>query len=115
MVGILTYVDKTLASRVAQVLGLSIPEKLNAPLNMSIPADGNVEQFQPKRVTKEAGSSPALSMANTVKDTIKTRKIAVLAADGFDDTAFAAMKQALMGAGAQVKIVAPRLGSLYLS
>ena len=51
-------------------------------------------------------------MANTVKDTIRTRKVAFLAADGFDAAALAAMKKALTGAGAQVKIVAPRLGFL---
>jgi catalase len=51
-------------------------------------------------------------MANTVKDSIKTRKIAILAADGFDAVAFSSMKQALTAAGAQAKVVAPRLGAL---
>jgi catalase len=112
MVFLLAQVDKTLASRVAEGLGISVPTKLDAPLNMSIPADANVKQYQPKRVIKEVGTSPALSMANTVKDTIKTRKIAVLAADGVDDAELAAMKQALTNAGAQVKVIAPRLGNL---
>jgi len=112
MVYVLAQVDKILASRVAEGLGIKVPAKLDAPLNMSVPADGNVKQFQPKRVDKEVGSSPALSMANTAKDTIKTRKIAFLAADGFDMAALAAMKKALMNAGAQVKIIAPRLGFL---
>jgi catalase len=112
MVGLLSQVDKTLASRVAEGLGISVPTKLDGPLNQSIPADGNPKNFQPKRPNKEVGTSPALSMANTVKDTIKTRKVAVLAADGFDDAALAVMKKALTSAGAQVKIVAPRLGFL---
>ncbi len=51
-------------------------------------------------------------MANTVKDTIKTRKVAVLAADGFDDSALALITKALIKEGAVVKIVAPRLGTL---
>lgn len=51
-------------------------------------------------------------MANTVKDSIKTRKVAVLAAAGFDDDAFSDMKKSLTAAGAMVKIVAPRLGNL---
>jgi catalase len=112
MVYVLAQVDKTLASRVAEGLGIKVPAKIDGPLNMSVPADGNVKQFQPRRVDKEVGTSPALSMANTPKDSIKTRKIAVLAADGFDDAALAAMQKALMNAGAQVKIIAPRLGFL---
>jgi len=59
--------------------------------------------------------SPALRMIdnpNFPSDTIKTRKIAFLVADGFDDTAFLDMKQALMTAGAVVMTVAPHLGVL---
>jgi catalase len=112
MVYILSQIDKTLASRVAEGLGIEVPTKLDTPLNMSVPADENPKQFQPKRVEQDVKSSPALSMANTTKDSIKTRKIAVLAADGFDAAALAAMKKALTAAGAQVKIVAPRLGVL---
>jgi len=112
MVGMLAHVDKTLASRVAQGLGISVPGKLDTPLNMSVPADGNVKQFQPKPANTSIGNSPALSMANTVKDSIKTRKVAVLTADGFDDSALSNMKQALTAAGGQAKVVAPRLGFL---
>jgi catalase len=112
MVGMLAHVDGTLAGRVAQGLGLSVPTKLDKPLNMSVPADGDVEQFQPRPAKESIGHSPALSMANTVKNTIKTRKIAVLAADGVDDAEFSGVRQALTAAGGQAKVVAPRLGSL---
>ena len=112
MVGVLSHVDETLASRVAEGLGIGVTKKLDAPLNMSIPADGKVRDYQPKPPEKPVGTSPALSMANTVKDTIKTRKVAILAADGVDDAALSGMKQALAAAGAQAKIVAPRLGHL---
>jgi catalase len=112
MVYVLSQIDKTLAARVAEGLGIKVPAKIDGPLNMNVPADGNPKQFQPKRNDKEVGSSPALSMANTVKDSVKTRKVAVLAADGFDAASLGAMKKALTNAGAQVKIVAPRLGSL---
>ena len=103
MLGLLAQVDKNLANQVAQGLGMSVPSKLDKPLNMSIPADGNPAKFQPKRVTQEIDESPALSMVdnpNFPKDTIKTRKIAFLVADGFDDAAVADMKKALMTAGA---------------
>ena len=115
MVAILAQVDGTLAGRVAKGLGLEVNQKLQTPLNMSIPADGNVKEFQPKPVKKNVANSPALSMANTVKDSIKTRKVAILGADGFDDAAVAAMKKALTEAGAQAKLVAPRLGLLKSS
>jgi catalase len=112
MVGILAHVDETLAQRVAQGLGIAVPTKLDKPLNMSVPADADVKRLQPKPVTKPIGHSPALSMANTAKDSIKTRKVAILAADGVDETAVSKMHQALTAAGAQAKVVAPRLGSL---
>jgi catalase len=81
-------------------------------MNLSVPADGDPKRFQPKPLTPTLDRSPALSMANTVKDTIKTRKVAILAADGVDDAALSRMKNALMAAGAQPRVVAPRLGML---
>jgi catalase len=51
-------------------------------------------------------------MANTIKDGVKTRKIAFLVADGFDNNDLAGMKKALTSVGAQAKVVAPRLGFL---
>jgi len=112
MLGMLAQVDKTLAGRVAEGLGLPVPKKLDGPLNMSVPADGDVKQFQPKPVSRAVGTSPALSMATTVKNGIRTRKIAILAADGVDGGALSGIQKALKAAGAQSKIIAPRLGSL---
>ncbi|MDQ6653896.1 MAG: catalase, partial [Acidobacteriota bacterium] len=115
MLFLLAQVNKTLANRVAEGLGLTVPAKLDQPVNMSVPADGDLRKFQPKRATQAIGSSPALSMVdnpNFPKDTIKTRKIAFLVADGFDDSAVLEMKKALMTAGAKAMTVAPRLGVL---
>jgi catalase len=112
MVYTLSQVDRGLAEQVAEGLGIKVPTRIDGPLNKSIPADGNPKAFQPRRVDKALRPSPALSMANSPKDSIKTRKIAVLAADGFDSAALAAMKKALVAAGAQAKIIAPRLGFL---
>ncbi len=111
VVFLLSQVDATLASRVAAGLGMEVPKSSDLPLNGSIPADADPERYQPRPKAKKIGTSPALSMANTVKDTIATRKIAFLAADGFGAD-LAIMKKALSKAGAQVKIVAPRLGML---
>jgi len=113
MLGLLAQVDKGLANSVAEGLGISVPSKLDKPLNMSIPADGDPRKFQPKRVAQTIEVSPALSMVdnpNFPQDTIKTRKIAVLLADGFDDVDVAEMNKALLTAGAAPKTVAPRLG-----
>jgi catalase len=112
LVGLLAQVDESLAQRVAQGLGIKVPTRLDKPLNMSLPADAEVERLQPKPAKQSYRPSPALSMANSVKDTIKTRKIAVLAADGVDAAALTTMRQALTAAGATVKVVAPRLGAL---
>ena len=113
MLGLLAQVDNGLANSVAEGLGLKVPSKLDKPMNMSVPADGDSRKFQPKRVTQAVEVSPALSMVNNPnfpKNTIKTRKIAVLLADGFDDAAVAEMNKALLTAGATPKTVAPRLG-----
>ena len=112
MLFMLSQIDKTLASGVAAGLGLKVPTRIDGPLNQSIPADGDPKKFQPQRVKQDVGISRALSMADTRKDTIMTRKVAFLAADGFDDASLAAIKKALVKAGAVVKIVAPRLGTV---
>src|SRR5690606_6808119 len=59
--------------------------------------------------------SEALSMANTVKNTIATRKIAVLAADGVDEDGLNAIKAALEEGGAMTEVIAPRHGSIRAS
>jgi catalase len=113
MLGLLAQVDKGLARNVAEGLGMSVPAKLDKPMNMSIPADGDPRKFQPKRVAQAIEVSPTLSMVdnpNFPERTIKTRKVAVLLADGFDDAAVATMNKALLTAGAAPKTVAPRLG-----
>jgi catalase len=112
MIGLLAQVDKTLAGLVAQGLGISVPAKLDGFMNQSVPADGHVAQFQPKGRTPSLERSAALSMAESLQGNIATRKVAVLAADGMDEAAVLGMKKALMAAGAHVKIVAPRLGTL---
>jgi catalase len=57
-------------------------------------------------------TSPALSMANTVKDTIKGRRVAILAADGVDGAQVDAVKKALTAAGAKAEVISKFLGSI---
>jgi len=115
VVGMLTQVDETLASKVAQGLGILVPKAHVKLLNQNIPADGDPEKYQPIHVKQTLKSSKALSMAFTVKDTIKTRLIAILAADGVDEASLNNMKITLETAGAQIKIIASHLGNITSS
>ncbi len=111
MLGMLNKVDKSLASGIAKGLGMKVPSSVAGRINHGVGADaGRETESKPMRNT--LGQSPALSMANTIKNTIRTRKIAFLAADGVDDNDLNAMKKALTSEGAMVKIVAPRGGTL---
>jgi len=115
MLGLLAQVDTDLANRVATGLGLTVPKKLEKPMNMSVPADADPRKFQPKRNGEELEPSPALRMVdnpNFPLKSIKTRKIAFLVADGFNEASVMDMKMALMKAGAKAMTVAPHLGML---
>ncbi len=112
VIGLLSQVDKTLAANVAEALGLSVPKKPEQPLNHSIPADGVSAKFQPKTRDQGLEISKALSMSNTTKGNIKSRKIAVLVADGADGTQIESMKKTLSAAGAVVEVIAPKLGNI---
>jgi catalase len=112
MVGMLGRVDGTLAARVANGLGLPPTAEVALPLNRSVPAGDDPNSREPRPIKNAIDRSEALSMANTPKNTIATRKIAVLAADGVDEASLKAAVKSLAAEGAQCKIVAPRLGYL---
>ena len=111
MLNLLTLVDEHLAAKVGKKLGLT-PGKPEEPINRSYGADTDPASVQPIIKKPSIERSEALSMANTVKDTIKTRKIAALIADGFDENALSSMKAALRAEGAMLKTVAPRMGEI---
>ena len=106
MVNLLTQVDKTLAAKVGKKLSLT-PKTPEQPINHSFGADTKPASVQPVKAAPPVDASDALSMANTVKDTVKSRKIAFLCADGVDANQFTAMKKALTSNGAMVKVVSP--------
>ncbi|MFL1545968.1 catalase HPII [Pseudomonas sp. O39] len=87
---ILANIDLELAKRVAHNLGLPAPTK------------GTV----PERKTKPE-RSPALSQANLLPGDIKTRKVAILAANGVEGAAIDALKKALEAQGAHAKLLGP--------
>jgi len=110
MVGILTQIDGVLAKRVADGLGLEVPAEPERPINHGVPADADKEKYEPKTIKPSLQASAALSMANTVKNTIKSRIIAVLATDGVNGAQLNAIKEALIAGGAQAKIIATHNG-----
>jgi catalase len=112
MLGILSLIDKDLAAQVAFGLGLQVPKKPEQPINHSIPADADPKSYQPVIVKSTLERSEALSMANTPKDSIATRKVAILVADGVNGAAVLAMQKALLAKGAVPEVIAPRLGSV---
>lgn len=112
MLRILSKVDKGLAGQVAYGLGLHIPTDSDELINQSIPADADPQAYQPVYVEGSLAKSDALSMANTVKGSIKTRKIAILAADGVDEQSLMDVRNSLIAAGAVVDVIAPKLGSV---
>lgn len=108
MLGVLSMVDKGLAAEVAFALRLPVPEDPELPMNRSVPADGDPADYDPVVKEPVVAVSPALSMATSPKDSIKTRKIAFLAADGVDGKSLNTVKIALEKAGAVVEVIAPR-------
>ncbi len=101
MVSTLTQVDALLARRVAAGLGMAVPA----------PPPG-AEKIQRNDAPE---TDAALSMANTRKDSLAGRKIAVLAADGVDGIMVDAMRTAVLEAGATLKLIAPRVGHITSS
>ena len=112
MLGLLAQVDETIAAAVASGLGVAVPSKAQRPLNGSLPADGDPAVYESHPANRSVAPSPALSMATQPGDTIKTRVIAILAADGVDAAQVLTMQGALKAAGAKGKIIAPHGGEL---
>ncbi len=87
---ILANIDLELAGRVAKNLGLPAPTA------------GTVDVPTPS-----LEQSPALSQANLLSGDIKTRKVAVLVANGVDGAIIDALEKALKAEGAHAKVLGP--------
>ncbi|MFD2703473.1 catalase [Paenibacillus shunpengii] len=91
VIHLLMNIAPELAAAVAPKIGVQLPESAEHPAKSPV-----IE------------SSPALSMANTIHSA-KTRKVAILAGDGFDQHAITLMN-ALTEAGAMAEVVSDHLG-----
>ncbi|MBC7788007.1 MAG: catalase [Methylophilaceae bacterium] len=99
MVAHLLNISEELANRVGNALGLSeMPEAA-------------------KTVTKaqEMPPSPALQSIGNMKETLQGRCIGILIADGSDATAINNVKKAVVNAGANAKLIGPKIGGAKLS
>ncbi|MFD0775077.1 catalase, partial [Streptomonospora algeriensis] len=88
----LNRIDHTLAHQVAQGIGVTPPAA--------------------EEVANHGRSSPALSQARSRMDTIYSRRIAVLAAEGVDAAAVTRLREAMAQHGAAVEVLAPSEGRL---
>ena len=98
MVASLRNVDESLAAHVAHGLGMELPDALPRVLERAVVAEVTV--------------SPALSLTALPGETgIRTRRVAILIADGVEGDALTALHAALTDAGAVPRYVGSRLGT----
>lgn len=112
MLWMVNQIDEDLALQVSKNLGVAIPDTIDQPINKAIGADSDIEKFQPKKAKNYLNESPALSQANTKFNTIATRQIAVLLADGFSMKDLEKMTQILEKENAIIKLIAPHGGTV---
>lgn len=98
MVANLRHVSEGLARRVADGLGIVLPEKPPAALE---PIDSY--------------PSPALSIHANMKETLEGRSVGILIADGSDADLLAQLRMAIEQDGARAVVVAPRVNAIRLS
>ena len=98
IVGHLRHIDADLAKRVADGLGLEA-------LPPAPPTTVKPQDMPP---------SPALQIIGKMKPTLQGRCVGILVDDGSDAAAIAALRKAAEAEGAQVKIVAPKIGGAKL-
>lgn len=112
MLYVIKQIDKDLALKVADGLGMKIPSKIDQPVNQAIGADANVEEHQPTPKKEYLKKSAALSLTHLNSDSIATRKIAFLVGDGFNGAQVKKIKEALVSKNAVVHLVAPHGGTV---
>ncbi len=112
MLYLINNIDEDLAGSVAENLGMKIPKSIDEPVNQAIGADADVKKYQPGKRKDYLKKSKALSQTYIEANSIATRKIGFLVGDGFDESQYTKMKQALEKEDAVVKIVATHGGEV---
>jgi len=98
MLGHLMNINPELGTRVAGGMGM----------------EGQAESIKPARPLVDMKPSPALSIIAKAPKTLDGRKVGVLVTDGSDGALVQALKAAVEKAGAQLQIVAPKIGGAKL-
>jgi catalase len=109
MIRLLANVDRGLAERSARGVGVK-----EVSTDLAYLEESSAPKPNAKRGTGRTARSAALSLANS-KFSAKTRKVAILAAEGVDGEQVASIKAALKSAGVNVHVVANVLGPLPAS
>ncbi len=99
----LAHVDSRLASRVAAPLGINAPDPKAAAGRLG---------FRDYKIINKVEEDAALRMVGRAGAGIKTRKVAILVADGVDYPSFKRVQHDLADAGAVCKLVASQLGAV---
>ena len=99
----LAHVDLKLAARVAAPLGINAPDPKAAAGRLG---------FRAYKMPGKVSEDSALSIAARPGSSIKTRKIAILVADGVDAPALRRLVLDMSAAGAVCKLVGSQLGSV---
>jgi len=108
---ILNQIDTGLAKQVGTNLGIEPPKELD-PLTLQF-ARQNFEKYPIKAPKPEITKSSALSMAiNPEEGTIKSRKVAILVADGVNKKSVDLMRKALQKEGAHAVLISTHVGNL---
>jgi catalase len=109
MIGLVHQVDSTLAEEVAHSIGVDYKASIKEKVKEVAEQAGKVMN------RKSVSTSPALSIENTRRDSVATRKIAFLISEGFDHNAFDTVKKHLESKGAMAEAVSNRLGEIKSS
>jgi catalase len=84
------------------------------PKSAAIGMEGKRAEITPYQVPIDLDPSPALSLVGKAKPMLKGRKIGALVTDGADGDRLQALRDALDGEGAELAIVAPKIGGVRL-
>jgi catalase len=98
MLGHLALVDEALAQAVETAIGM----------------EGKRAEITPYQAPIDLDPSPALSLIGKAKPMLKGRKIGALVTDGADGDRVKALRDALEAEGAELAIVAPKIGGVRL-
>lgn len=107
MVQLIANIDRELAVKTAEGIGVK-----NVTGDLSYLNDSTAPLPSKIRGSAKPERSAALSMMNTVKNTIKSRKIAFLISEGYDYNSVNELRNILQDNGSTVELVSKNLGML---